>query len=86
MIKLRLWTNIANIIIVVSTMVFMLGIVFGFISESLVREILPVILPLSIIYAIYNLYALHKTRIQNINTILETSMKRNDDDESGKDD
>ncbi|HDL6695505.1 TPA: hypothetical protein PXJ52_004190 [Yersinia enterocolitica] len=86
MIKLRLWANIANIIIVVSTMVFMLGIIFGFISESLVREILPVILPFSIIYIIYNLYALLKTHIQSINTNLETSMKRNDDNERGKDD
>lgn len=86
MIKLRLWANITNIIIVFSTMVFMLGIIFGFISESLVRDILPVILPFSIVYIIYNLYALHKTHIQNINTSLETSMKRNDDDERGKDD
>lgn len=53
MIKLRLW---ANITITFSTMVFMLGVIFGFVSESLVREILPVILPLSIIYMIYNAY------------------------------
>lgn len=86
MIKLRLWANIVNIIIVFSTMVFMLGIIFGFISEGLVREILPVILPFSIIYIIYNLYALYKTHIKKINTSLETSMKRNDDDERGKDD
>lgn len=83
MIKLRLW---ANIIIILSTMVFMLGVIFGFMSESLVREILPVILPFSIIYIIYNLYALLKTHKQSINTSLETSMKRNDDDERGKDD
>lgn len=83
MIKLRLW---ANIIIILSTMVFMLGVIFGFMSESLVREILPVILPFSIIYIIYNLCALLKTHKQSINTSLETSMKRNDDDERGKDD
>ncbi len=56
MIKLRLWVNITNIIIIFSTMVFMLGVIFGFVSEGLVREILPVILPLSIIYMIYNAY------------------------------
>lgn len=49
-----------NRIVMFLVAVFVLEIAFGFINESLVRQLLPWLLSLSIPYIIYNFYSLYK--------------------------
>src|SRR5476649_948898 len=79
MIKLLLW---ANRIVMFSGLIFVSGIiVFGFVSESLAREILPcfwLFCSFSIIYLIYDIYSFYKfiLRSDHKNNKSETSIKK----------
>lgn len=55
--KSGLWLNR---IVMFSGAVFVLGIVFGFINESLARQLLPWVFSLSTLYILYKFYSIYK--------------------------
>lgn len=62
--KLRLWSN--RVVIILNA-VLILGVVFGFISEDLMKEMLPYILSSNFIYGIFPAYSLYKSCYGNNN-------------------
>ncbi|EPF5079403.1 hypothetical protein ACSSUQ_004241 [Yersinia enterocolitica] len=75
MIKLRLWSIR---IVMFSGLIFVAGIVFGFVSESLAREMLPWFCSFAVIYLIYDLYSFYKFifRSDHKNNKPEASIKK----------
>ncbi|HGW3801102.1 TPA: hypothetical protein ACNH3V_004905 [Klebsiella pneumoniae] len=55
--KLGLWSNR---IVMFSCAVFVLGIAFGFINESLARQLLPWVFSLGTLYIIHKFYSIYK--------------------------
>ncbi|OAE52668.1 hypothetical protein A7J46_20415 [Escherichia coli] len=69
--KLGLWSN--RIVIFLNS-VLILGVVLGFISKDLMKEMLPFILSLNFIYVIFPAYRLYKSCYGNNN--IEGSIKK----------
>lgn len=81
--ELRIWSNRLVIFLNVA---IILGVVLGFISEGLMKEICPFILSFNFVYGIFPAYGLYKVCYGNSNiegsikkTVNKTT-KENDDD------
>ncbi|EBH6599580.1 hypothetical protein ACE2A4_004577 [Salmonella enterica] len=71
--KLGLWSN--RIFIFLNS-VLILGVVLGFISKDLMKEMLPFILSLNFIYVIFPAYSLYKSCYGNNNINIEGYIKK----------